>query len=47
MMEIQRESGDARIRNYWYRANQALKEKEERHWEEEIISILMMSYLNL
>jgi hypothetical protein len=29
MMEIQRESGDARIRNYWYRANQALKEKEE------------------
>jgi hypothetical protein len=29
MMDIQKESGDARIRDYWHRANQALKEKEE------------------
>ncbi|CAG8006269.1 unnamed protein product [Penicillium salamii] len=28
-MDIRRESGDARIRDYWHRANQALKEKEE------------------
>ena len=28
-MDIQKESGDARVRDYWHRANQALKEKEE------------------
>ena len=28
-MDIRQESGNARIRDYWHRANQALKEKEE------------------
>jgi hypothetical protein len=28
-LDIRRKAGNARIRDYWHRANQALKEKEE------------------
>lgn len=36
-VEIRREIGNARIRDYWYRAQQALKEKEEASGERDYI----------
>ena len=45
-LDIRHEAGNARIRDYWHRANQALKEKK-RHQGIEIILMLIVSYLDM
>ncbi|CAG8083025.1 unnamed protein product [Penicillium nalgiovense] len=38
-LDIRHEAGNARIRDYWHRANQALKEKEEASGDRDYLDV--------